>query len=474
MFAAQRTAQLLGLVLAWCSHEAAAHLCYEEGFTEEQWPHCHQLSENVHFYFGVDHSANVLTLGLHAAYHDGWSGGWTGVGLGGNGGMKGANIIVVRKEDGNWVAEDRHSEHYSTPALDDSQDVRLLFAEELNGGISWGIITPLDTCDEFDDPIQNISRWMLWAKGPGHAFTYHDGMRGQFHVNLFSGPPTEPDFTGMEQVSLQMQNVLVEGHPDGAHPTNPYKCTMFDLSQVLPGGDFNNKTHVVKMSATFSPGAERFVHHMILSACSSYLGLSDGHTHLKEIPLCENMPAGCQDIKWAWAKGSQPLVFPDNLAMPFGEGVRWLAIQMHYYNPSLETGQRDSSGVTLTLAPSLRPLDAGIFRLNAATRMFQGIPAISPGQASLTIPSLVVPAACTESWDSELTVLRVVHHMHLIGKHMDINVTRGGAWVGTMRRERLFDFNHQSFEESAVSKLLPGRKTPRSGTCRSRRCAGRP
>ena len=56
--------------------------------------------------------------------------------------IKGASQIVVRRNSlDSWVAEDRHSNDYVTPNLDESQDVELLFAEQSEDeGTSWGVV----------------------------------------------------------------------------------------------------------------------------------------------------------------------------------------------------------------------------------------------------------------------------------------------------------------------------------------------
>lgn len=116
---------------------------------------------------------------------------------------------------------------------------------------------------------------------------------------------------------------------------------------------------------------------------------------------------------------------------------------MHYYNPALDTGVRDSSGVRVTFAPSLRTFDAATFRFNGGTddEMRDAIPA---GQASYTLPQAKVPAACTSEWAvDEVTVLGVVYHAHLVGKQLNIAVTRGSERVGDLRREKRYAAGRQ-------------------------------
>ncbi|CAE7634303.1 Moxd1, partial [Symbiodinium pilosum] len=69
----------------------------------------------------------------------------------------------------------------------------------------------------------------------------------------------------------------------------------------------------------------------------------------------------------------------------------------------------------------------------------------------------VVPSDCTNSWNvDEINVLGVVYHAHLVGKSLNIDVVRANEYVGAMRLEHLYDFNHQSLEPPSVKKVRRG------------------
>ena len=170
----------------------------------------------------------------------------------------------------------------------------------------------------------------------------------------------------------------------------------------------------------------------------------------------EGMVRGCQTSKWPWAVGGEDLVLPEDVGVPIGNGARWYALQVHYYNPSLVAKVSDSSGVRVTLAPSLRTHDAETFGVVGGASPMQREP-LPPGQAEVSIPSAVVPAQCTSQWNAdEITVLGVMHHAHLVGKKLAIHVNRNGEYIGEMRREKVYDFNHQSLEGSSIKKLKKG------------------
>ena len=89
---------------------------------------------------------------------------------------------------------------------------------------------------------------------------------------------------------------------------------------------------------------------------------------LREIPwcFCENLPFFQQgnfpsNIVGSFRQGNFLHVFHwvhPSWGIPVGNGARFYALQVHYYNPTLDTGVRDSSGVRMTLSPALRTHDA--------------------------------------------------------------------------------------------------------------------
>ena len=447
-----------------------------EHFPKHIWKYCQPIpnTANTLFMYYTPHKedGNVL-LGFHATAN---TYGWTALAFGGNGGMKGASQIVVRKTDNednddedSWIAEDRYSSDYEKPKLDTSQDVELLFADQTDDGqTSWGVMLMMNSCDHMDDgnseeeeeeegfdyPIDDRSGWMHWAFGDEHEFEFHNHNKGQFHANLLQPPKDAPTLEGYDVATLTMPNVDVVLGENGTDPTNPYICTFFDLAQVIPDGyNVEDKIHVVHMSPIIDEVSKNFVHHMLLYSCP-YV---DGETvsHLAVIDECESMPSGCDQVKFAWAVGGQDIVLPEEVGVPIAEGNRWVAMQMHYYNPDLIENVTDSSGVRAYLTSEPRPIDAGFMELNGGTFSDMRSP-LPGGESSISLDPLVIPGdICTSEWEEPLTVLGAIHHMHLVGKTMRIDIERGGKFLGTVRPEYRYDFNHQSFEApSSITRTL--------------------
>lgn len=116
-------------------------------FASDDWSYCQKIPSDTHeIYFYYTPLNDTVLLGFHALQN---TEGWTALGINGNGGMKGANFIVVRQDDsGDFIAEDRYAMDYTMPTLDEQQDVKLLFAEQENGQTAWGVAVPMRTCDK--------------------------------------------------------------------------------------------------------------------------------------------------------------------------------------------------------------------------------------------------------------------------------------------------------------------------------------
>jgi DOMON domain len=259
--------QAVVLVLALLGTAVPADSACFDGtsrFVKADWDFCQQLQPDLFMYYKPFTEEGNLMLGLHATQE---TFGWTALALAGNGGMKGASQIVVRQENGTWVAEDRHSVDYVTPVLDESQDVRLLFADQTEDGeTSWAALLPMKSCDEDDYAIEDTSVYMHWAIGSDHDFGFHGTRRGQFHANLLKAPSELPSFEGLPFVDFLMPNVAVELGEGGAEPTNPYICSFFDLDQLANGTGITpgTKVHVTGLSPALDEDSKGYVHHMIL------------------------------------------------------------------------------------------------------------------------------------------------------------------------------------------------------------------
>lgn len=449
------TCVLLALIIS-CSSKIAAAACYDNAqvFKQSEWPNCHEVSTSLYVYSGK--SGDFMKLGMDLKGH---TGAWSALATAGNGGMKGARMIVVRKDTSSaWIAEDRYSQDYVTPSLYSKQDVHLMFAKEANGGTSWAVLLPINACKSMENGFEtnyplsdDVNRWMLWAIGSSHSFGYHKS-RGQFQTNLLSGPKITPSTAGHDTVDIVMPDVPVVTAAGGSDAKNPYICVIVDL-QKLTSRNLTLKQHVSKFSPILDADSKQYVHHMVLFGCNTNQGFQNAN-HGAVLPECESMPKGCYEFKYPWALGSQPFTMPSDVGFPFGEGHTWLALQMHYYNPQGVPNIRDSSGVRLSFAPAVRPYDAGLFTINGGTSPDMR-PAM-PAQTANNVLDFITPGSCTQTWAEPINVIGALYHAHLVGKYLNIDVLRNGTYLSPLFRENGYDFSHQSLSDVNVKTLLAG------------------
>lgn len=419
----------------------AEAICFDGrgNFTVGHWPYCHDVDQGVSVYYGPSPDGEYMQLGLEIEGHKGWS----ALAFAGNGGMKGAQVFVVRQDAGSWVAEERYSEDYSTPVLQSSQQVELVFANENQNRLSWGILLPLTSCAGDRYPIEDRSQFMLWAAGSDHSFTYHATMRTQFHLNLMSGPEEVVDVSSLSHVDMLVHNVDVD-----ATRVDTYVCSMFSVSELFSGYNLSEPLQLAALHPHLSSGSAKYVHHMMLFGM---LGEDPSRQHGHTIEDCYEMPSA-SILAWGWAVGVEGTVFPAGVALPIQYG--WYFLQTHYYNPSLDVGIVDNSGFRMRVVAAQRGVDVGAFLMAGGfTRQGSTIP---PGQSSIAVQPFVLNRQCTSQWNSNLTIMAVAHHAHAAARNLSVEVVRAGQSLGPLRREKVYDFNHQSAEQSRIATLIPG------------------
>lgn len=113
----------------------------------------------------VEWTVNKETMKITFRFESSEGADWVGFGLSENGGMKGADLAIVRKKKTEFIVEDRVSIENTLPKLDALQNVELLHAEIHNQRIVAVIRRDLNTCDLDDIPIQPNKQYLVCTSG---------------------------------------------------------------------------------------------------------------------------------------------------------------------------------------------------------------------------------------------------------------------------------------------------------------------
>jgi hypothetical protein len=160
-----------------------------------------------------------------------------------------------------------------------------------------------------------------------------------------------------------------------------------------------------------------------------------------DIPFsCANMPSQCKSaILYAWGKGGGPFVLPSVTGVEIGSvGRTYVALQVHYNNPTNVTDLLDSSGVNIYRTNQIRATQAGLFAFGTVN--FTLLPQVAEYSVSGSCPSAVtnaaIPAAGVTAYSSFM-------HAHQRGRRMWTEVWRDGALIATLGNNQNYDFNLQ-------------------------------
>lgn len=129
-----------------------------------------------------------------------------------------------------------------------------------------------------------------------------------------------------------------------------------------------------------------------------------------------------------WAPGGIPNSAPSDVGVYLPKGEKTLSLDLHYYNLNGAEPAPDRSGIEICITHKLRPKTAATMGLNGSAV----VKAMSRGET---------PVSCTVTTDAEVRLLNVNPHMHQLGVHAKLELTRAG--MTTALWEAPFSFNEQ-------------------------------
>lgn len=305
----------------------------------------------------------------------------------------------------------------------------------------------IDTGDGQDHVLKNDKE--LWgapsriiaAWGDTNVMSYHGDNRSSASVRLFADPSTtSSSLSGLEEEKAVWDaleknsdgyfDVVNDDYPIPVEETTyEYVCKSYDeLKEQFGEGEMTDFT-MIGATPIITEETRQFVHHFIVVA----------------IPSCSDNLFGGELFKqeqiFGWAPGEQGMVLPDNVGFPLfdTEDKQAIRIEIHYNNPKLISGMKDSSGVRFHYTRTPRLHEAAILQLGDPQLGLYGFE-IADG---LTKHEFTCGGSCSSLFlDEPVTVISEKLHMHKTGTRMVNEVIRGDKVVHTATVE-VFDFDQQ-------------------------------
>ncbi|XP_030623764.1 dopamine beta-hydroxylase [Chanos chanos] len=359
------------------------------------------------------------------------------LGMSDQGEFTNADLVVLWDDGQKSYFGDAWSDSHGMVSLDHQQDYQLLEAKHTPEGFFLLFKRPFSTCDPHDYVIEEGTVHLIYAvlERPIHSVQQlnlsllHPGVQRVLLLQPDTPPPPLPrDVRTMEILA-----------PSVTIPTQEttYWCHIYELPPDMP------KNHIVMYEAVVTPGNEAIVHHMEVFECSpsmdtvpQYSGSCDSRMKPREINYCRHVLA-------AWALGAQPFYYPPDAGLPMGGAgsSRFLRLEVHYHNPHLISGRRDSSGIRLFYTPSLRRYDAGIMELGL---VYTPVMAVPPRQSQFHLTGYCT-AKCTQTAlpAGGIYIFASQLHTHLAGRAVRTVLVRGGREVEVVQEDKHFSTHYQ-------------------------------
>ena len=418
---------------------------------------------------------------------------WTAFGISENGGMKGADIAMIKKQQtkssnssSGFEVQDLVSSEFALPGLDLLQHVELLHASHdvQDGRLQVTIRRDIDTCDQQDIKVQPHKQYLICASGSlssvdGTTPLYHGRQRSTGLVNLmldeeilFEREPQAPSKTnktylapgvtvhedlntGVAQfVDIQMPNISVN-----SNIVSSYRCRVFNLTQPMKFTAYEMVWGDDGKTQSSSNETNDILHHQILFICKDPAVLSEAQQN-GEVWDCDTEMPAC-DVAAAYNRGPRHLVIPSGIHFPLETGT--FIHQVHYENPYGKPISSDQSGFRFLLEPSSNNSTNALSSQTqpAMIAFHEGmvesldIPA-DPLQREITLQFLISAEATKDILPpGGVQVFAGAIHMHKLGVRGRVELIRNGNHIMDVYNTHSFDFDRQA-PDFSYWRFLPG------------------
>ncbi|KFQ99299.1 Dopamine beta-hydroxylase, partial [Opisthocomus hoazin] len=341
-------------------------------------------------------------------------------GMSDRGEFENADLAVLWSDGHNSYFGDAWSDAKGQLHMDSQQDYQLLGAQRAPEGLYLLFRRAFSTCDPKDYLIEDGTVHLIYGilekPVPSlQAINISAIHRGLQRVQLLKPNITVPELpSDMKTMEITAPDIVIPSQE------TTYWCYMAELPDGFP------KHHIVMYEPVITAGNEALVHHMEVFQCAAEfhsLPHYNGPCDSKMKPAHLNY---CRHVLAAWAMGAQAFYYPEEAGLAFGGpgSSRYLRLEIHYHNPLVFEGRRDSSGIRLYYTATLRRHDAGIMELGLVYTPVMAIPPdeeafVLTGYCTDKCTQLALPAAGIRIFASQL-------HTHLAGRKVVTVLSRDG------------------------------------------------
>uniref|UniRef100_A0A3P9KTD4 Dopamine beta-hydroxylase n=1 Tax=Oryzias latipes TaxID=8090 RepID=A0A3P9KTD4_ORYLA len=373
------------------------------------------------------------------------------LGMSDRGELTNADLVVLWDSGTKSYFGDAWSDSEGHVSLDSQQDYELIEAKEKPDGFYLLFKRPFSTCDPKDYLIEEGTVHIIYGLLDQPLASLEELNLSRIHTGVQRVLMLRPDDPS-PTLGPDLQTIDVVA-PDVIIPSQEttYWCFIQKLPENMP------KNHIIMYESVITPGNEAIVHHIEVFECSpdmmdvpQYSGSCDDNMKPRKLNYCRHVLA-------AWAMGAEAFYYPPDAGLAIGGpgSSRFLRLEVHYHNPLLIAGRRDSSGIRLHYTPRLRRYDAGIMELGL---VYTPVMAIPPKQHTFYLTGYCT-SKCTQTAlpPGGIYVFASQLHTHLAGRGVRTVLVRGGKEVEIVQEDQHFSTHYQTIRVlRKMVNILPG------------------
>ncbi|KAM3874355.1 dopamine beta-hydroxylase [Diretmus argenteus] len=373
------------------------------------------------------------------------------LGMSNRGELTNADLVVLWTDGKKSYFGDAWSDSEGRVSLDDQQDYQLIEARQKPEGFYLLFKRPFSTCDPRDYLIEEGTVHIIYGLLDRPIVSLEQLNLSRIETGVQRVLMLRPD-TPSPSLPPDVQ-ILEVRSPDVTIPSQEttYWCFIQELPENMP------KNHIVMYESVVTAGNEAIVHHMEVFECTPDVQNIPHYSGSCDDKMKPGKLNNCRHVLAAWAMGAEAFYYPADAGLAIGGpgSSRFLRLEVHYHNPLLLSGRRDSSGIRLFYTPSLRRYDAGIMELGL---VYTPIMAVPPKQHSFHLTGYCT-SKCTQTAfpPGGIHIFASQLHTHLAGQGVRTVLVRGGKELEVVQEDQHFSTHYQTIRIlRKMVTVLPG------------------